>query len=62
MKQSDTERPPRNPSGIGIVEFGKDVFGAVAAVFRNGKDGYDDGKHSGKGPEDGKSLFSISNA
>jgi hypothetical protein len=32
----------------------------VAAIFRNGKDGYDNGKNSGKGPEDGKSLLSIS--
>jgi hypothetical protein len=61
MKQSDTERPSRDPSGIGVVELGEDVFGAVAAVLRNGKDGYDNGKHSSKGPENGKGLFSISN-
>jgi hypothetical protein len=62
MKQSDTERPSWYPSGIGVVEFGEDVFGVVSAVFRNGKDAYDNGKHTSKGPEDCKGLFSISNA
>lgn len=61
MKQSDTERPPRRPSRVRVVEFGKDVAGVVAAIFRNGKDAYDNGNYSGKGPENGKSLFSISN-
>jgi hypothetical protein len=61
MKQSDTERPSRDPSGVGVVELGEDVFGAVAAVLRDGEDGDDNGKHSSKGPEDGKGLFSISN-
>jgi hypothetical protein len=46
---------------MGVVELGKDVFGAVAAVFRNGKDAHDNGKHSSKCPEYGKSLFLISN-
>jgi hypothetical protein len=46
---------------MGVVELGKDVFGAVATVFRNGKDAYDNGKHSSKCPEYGKSLFLISN-
>lgn len=62
MKQSDTERPSRYPSGVGVVEFCEDVFGVVSTVFRNGKDAYDNGKHTSKGPEDGKSLFSISDA
>jgi hypothetical protein len=62
MKQSDTERPSRGPSRVRVVEFGEDVAGVVAAVFRNGKDAYDDGKHSGKCPENSKSLFSISKA
>lgn len=61
MKQSDTERPSGDPSRVGGVKFGEDVFGVVAAVFRNGKDGYDNGKHASKGPENSKSLFPVSN-
>jgi hypothetical protein len=61
MKQSDTERPSRNPSRVGGVKFGEDVFGVVSAVFRNGKDGYDNGKHTSKGPENSKSLSLVSN-
>jgi len=56
MKQSDTERPPRGPSRVRVVEFGEDVAGVVAAIFRNGKDAYDNGNDSGKGPENGKSI------
>jgi hypothetical protein len=61
MKQSDTEGPSRDPSRVGVIEFGEDVAGAVSAVFRNGKDAYDNGKHTSKCPKDGKRLFSISN-
>jgi len=61
MKQSDTERPSRDPSRVGGIKFGEDVFGVVAAVFRNGKDGYDNGKHTSKGPENSKRLFLVSN-
>ena len=61
MEQSDHERPSRNPARAGGVKFGENVFGVVAAVFRNGKDAYNDGKHTGKSPKDGKSLLTISN-
>jgi hypothetical protein len=61
VKQSNTERPSWDPSGIGIVELGEDVAGVVAAVFCNGKDANDNGKHTSKGPENGKSLLGISN-
>lgn len=62
MKQTDHERPSRDPTRIGWVEFGENVAGIVAAVLRNGKDANDDGNHTGKGPEDGKGLEVVSNS
>ena len=56
MEKSDHERPSGNPSGVRGVEGGENVFGAVATIFRNGKDADDNGNHTSKGPEDGKSL------
>jgi hypothetical protein len=61
VEQSNAKGPSRNPSGVRVVEFGKHVFGVVAAVLRNGKDAHDDSKDTGECPEDGKSLFPISN-
>ena len=57
MEESDHKRPPGDPSRVGGIEFSKDVFGASATILRNGKDAYDNGNHTGKGPENGKGLI-----
>jgi hypothetical protein len=61
MEQSHAKGPSRDPSRVGIVEFSENVAGVVAAIFRNGKDAYDNGEDTGKCPENGKGLYSVSN-
>ena len=60
MEEPDHKGPAGNPSGVGGVESGEDVAGAVASVFGNGKYANDDGNDTTKGPEDGKSLRRVS--
>ena len=57
VEESDHERPPGDPSRVRGIEFSKDVFGASTTILRNGKDAYDNGNHTSKGPENGKGLF-----